>query len=175
MHKPINIDLFRYCPSCGSKGILFDGVKELRCQTCSFTYFHNSAAAVGIILEYGDQILLIKRNNEPSKGKLDLPGGFVDPNESVEEAAKREVREELNMELGMLKYLGSQPNTYEYKGVTYKTCDLFFSSRIDTIPTDLDKTEIKELILVSRSEIPLEEIAFESTKKMLRFLKNEIE
>jgi NAD+ diphosphatase len=175
MHEPINMDIFSYCPSCGSKGILFDGMKKLRCRACSFTYFHNTAAATGVILEYGQQIVLLRRSREPAKGKLDLPGGFIDPDETAEEALRREIREELNMELGTVKYIGSYPNTYEYKGVTYKTCDLYFSSRIDTLPTVVDKSEIEELILIHPCDVPDDQIAFESIRTWLRLLKRGIE
>ena len=162
------MEKFCYCPSCGSKSISFDGKKKLHCRACSFAYFHNVASAVAAVLEYGEKIILIKRNNEPGKGKFDLPGGFVDPDETAEEATRREIREELNMDLGELTYLGSYPNTYEYKGVTYKTCDLFFSTRIDTLPTVFDKTEIEALVPMKPSDVPNEQIAFESTKRWLR-------
>jgi len=169
-----DLKLFSRCPHCGAPEIFFDGIKELHCRACSFTYFHNVAAAVAAVLEYGEQIVLIERNKEPGKGKLDLPGGFVDPDESAEDAVRREVKEELSMDLGSLKYLGSYPNTYDYKGVTYKTCDLFFSSRIDALPTVFDTREIKELVLMHPSEISEYQIAFESTKTWLQYFKRKI-
>ena len=168
MQSSKGMKLFNHCPNCGIPDISFDGLKELHCQTCSFTYFHNAAAAVAAVLEYGERIVLIKRNKEPKRGKLDLPGGFIDPGESAEEAVRREVKEELNMDLGTLKYLGSYPNTYEYKGVTYTTCDLLFSSKIDTFPTYVDKSEVEELVLKHPSDVPEEQIAFESVKMWLR-------
>jgi len=158
---------FNYCPSCGVRDILFDGVKQFNCQECSFTFYQNIATAVAVILEYDKKILLTKRGEEPGKGKLDLPGGFVDPKESAEDAIKREIREELKIEIGTLQYLGSFPNIYEYKDVIYNVCDLFFYSRINTLPTDIDKAEIEELILVKPSEIPIDKFAFESTKMCL--------
>jgi ADP-ribose pyrophosphatase YjhB (NUDIX family) len=158
---------FNYCPSCGGGDILFDGVKQFNCKKCSFIYFHNIATAVAVILEYDKKILLSKRGEEPGKGKLDLPGGFVDPKESAEDAVKREIREELKIEIGDLQYLGSFPNIYEYKDVAYNVCDLFFYSRIDALPTDFDRAEIEELILAKPSEIPIDKFAFESTKMCL--------
>jgi NAD+ diphosphatase len=115
-------------------------------------------------LEYDGKILAIKRGQEPKKGMLDLPGGFLDPNETAEDGLKREIKEELNIDLGDLKYLGSYPNIYKYKGVLYHTCDLFFHSKINVLPADLDRTEIEELILLDPKEIPLDKFAFESTK-----------
>ena len=158
---------FNYCPSCGEGDILFDGIKQFNCKECSFEYYHNVAIAVAVILDYDHKILLTKRNEEPGKGKLDLPGGFVDPKESAEEAAKREIREELKIETGDMQYFGSFPNVYEYKDVVYNVCDLFFYSRINTLVTDFDRTEIQELIFLNPSEIPIDKLAFESTKMCL--------
>ncbi len=164
--------IFNYCPSCGAKDIFFDGIKKFSCKECSFTFFQNIAVAVAVILEYDKKILLTKRAEEPGKGKLDLPGGFVDPKESAEDAVKREIREELKIEIGDLQYLGSFPNIYEYKDVIYNVCDLFFVSRINALPTDFDRVEIEELILVNPSEIPIDKFAFESTKKGLSLFCN---
>ena len=163
---------FNYCPSCGSKEIVFDGIKEFTCGDCSFTYFQNVAAAAGTILECGGKILLIKRKQEPGKGMLDLPGGFVDPEESVEEAARREIREELKIDVGALKYLGSYPNTYVYKDVCYHSCDQLFYSRIEEFPTEFDETEVEELVLMDLMEIPEDEIAFESIRIGLKLFRD---
>jgi NADH pyrophosphatase NudC (nudix superfamily) len=160
--------IFNYCPSCGSKGIFFNGINKFNCKDCSFTYFHNVAAAAAVILEYDQKVLFTIRAKDPCKGKLDLPGGFVDPKESAEGALKREVKEELEINVEKLEYLGSFPNIYEYKDVFYNVCDLFFYSKIATVPTDFDKTEIEEIILLNRQEIPIDKVAFESTRDCLR-------
>jgi NADH pyrophosphatase NudC (nudix superfamily) len=88
----------------------------------------------------------------------------VDPKESLEEALRREIKEELRIAVGKFKYLGSCPNVYEYEGVLYNTCDIFFYSKINTLPTDFDRTEIEELILINPLEVPNDKIAFESVK-----------
>ena len=163
---------FNYCPSCGSGDIVFDGMKEFTCGDCSFTYFQNVAAAAGIILECEGKIVLIKRKQEPGKGLLDLPGGFVDPQESAEEGVRREIKEELKIDVGMLHYLGSHPNTYEFKGVCYHSCDLLFYSKIDVFPTEFDATEVEELVLMDLMEIQEDEIAFESMKVGLRLFRD---
>ena len=46
-----------------------------------------------------DKILLVKRKNEPYKNYLSLPGGFIEINESVLDAAKRELKEETNLDI----------------------------------------------------------------------------
>jgi ADP-ribose pyrophosphatase YjhB (NUDIX family) len=171
MHLSNKVKIFNYCPACGAGGIIFDGIKKFSCRDCSFTYYHNVAAAAAAILEYDNKIVLIKRAKEPGKGKLDLPGGFVDPKESAEEALRREIKEELKIEVGKLKYLGTYPNVYKYEGVLYHTCDLFFYSKIDTLHVDFDRTEIEDLLLMNPSEIPYDRIAFESVKTGLGVFK----
>lgn len=164
--------IFNYCPACGAEGIVFDGTKKSSCRDCSFTYYHNVAASVAAILEHDKKIVLIKRAKKPGKGRLDLPGGFVDPEESAEEALRREIKEELQIEVGELEYLGSCPNIYEFEGVTYYTCDLFFYSKIDKLPTDFDREEVKELLSINPLEIPDDKIAFESVKTALSVFKS---
>lgn len=164
--------MFNYCPSCGSRDIYFDNIKQFRCEACLFTFFQNVAAAAAAILEYDGKIIAIKRGQEPKKGMLDLPGGFLDPKETAEEGLKREIKEELNIELGELKYLGSYPNIYKYKGVLYYTCDLIFHAKIDILPTQLNKSEIEELVLIDPVNIPTDKIAFKSTIKALELYIN---
>jgi hypothetical protein len=75
--------------------------------------------------------------------------------------------EELKLDLKTVRYLGSWPNVYEYGGVAYQTCDLFFHSKIDSLPTEYDKEEVAELLLMAPAEIPSDEIAFQSTRTFL--------
>ena len=97
--------MFDYCPSCGSRDVYFDNIKKFRCEACDFTFFQNVAAAAAAVLEYDGKIITIKRGQEPKKGMLDLPGGFLDPGETAEDGLKREIREELNIELGDLEQI----------------------------------------------------------------------
>lgn len=165
--------LFDYCPSCGSKDIRFDGIKEFRCKVCSFTYYHNVAIGVGAILELDGKIVVIERGKEPGKGKLDLPGGFVEAGETAEEALVREVREEIGIAMSgaALQYFGSYPNMYKYKGVVYQTCDLFFHCRTELRPKDFDEQEVQSVSLVNPAELSPDKIAFPSVRSCLgRFL-----
>jgi 8-oxo-dGTP diphosphatase len=70
------------------------------------------ALTVDVIVKDGDRVLLVKRKNHPFKGKWALVGGFVEYGEKVEEAAKRECREETGLEVELERLVGvySDPN-----------------------------------------------------------------
>lgn len=91
--------IFKHCPNCTSTNTEFPNNVRFLCHDCGFTYFHNIAAAVAVVFRYEDKVLFTVRNMEPDKGKLDLPGGFIDPNETAQEAACREVLEEMGMQI----------------------------------------------------------------------------
>ena len=73
---------------------------------------------------------MCKRGKEPEKDTWDLPGGFVDGNETAEGALIREIKEELQAKVIDYKYIFSLPNLYEYSGMTIPTLDLFFTCEI---------------------------------------------
>ncbi len=59
-----------------------------------------------VIYDRGGRVLLIRRGNEPFKGAYALPGGFVEIGETVEAACRREMQEEVGIELGALRLVG---------------------------------------------------------------------
>lgn len=161
---------FKFCPSCASTHFSFPDNRRFLCEDCGFTYYHNIAAAVALVFTFEDKVLFTVRNVDPDKGKWDLPGGFIDPNETAEEAACREIREELVLDLqpSDLKYITTAPNNYLYKNVPYRTMDIFYEC---ALPSDGIKVaaedEIQDLIWVKRSEIDLDKIGFVSIRKVI--------
>lgn len=66
----------------------------------------NPIPTVDIIIEQNSKILMIRRKNEPYKGCLALPGGFVNEGERIEDAARREANEETSLNIGLSEILG---------------------------------------------------------------------
>ena len=92
------LDLFKYCPKCGSSHFEVRNEKAKKCADCGFTYYFNSSAAtVAFILNARNELLVCRRGKEPAKGTLDLSGGFIDMAETGEEGVAREVREETGL------------------------------------------------------------------------------
>ena len=125
---------FAYCGQCGARAgeqtARWGG--PFRCEACGFTLFFNAAGAVAAIIRRADgRALFVRRAKDPAKGKLGMPGGFIDPGENAEEALAREVREEVGLEIRDARYLSSHANEYDYAGVRYHTVDLFFVATVD--------------------------------------------
>ncbi len=161
---------FNFCPNCKSTHFSFENVVKFHCNTCDFTYYHNIAAAVAIIFTFDDKILFTVRNENPDKGKLDLPGGFIDSNENAEMAACREIKEELGITIlpANLKYVTTSPNNYLYKNVPYRTMDIFYECNLKSQEVSIvAKEEIKDLIWIKRNEIEIEKIGFISIKNVI--------
>lgn len=160
--------ILKYCPSCGKESLNWDGEKKWSCPECNFTLYNNVAGAVAVVIRFENEIYLTKRNRDPKKGKLDLPGGFVDPRESAEETCKRELFEELQLEVDIsnLKYLTSLPNVYQYKEIDYNTIDLFYEYKVqEKFQVKLDISEISAAVWISLQELNPEDLAFDSQKK----------
>jgi NAD+ diphosphatase len=161
--------VFRYCPKCGASALRIVGGKLLRCEACSFEFYLNAAAAVaGLIVDCQGRLLITVRAKEPGKGKWDLPGGFVDPGESAEEALRREVREEVGLEVTAMQYLGSYPNTYEYMGVRYATMDLGFVCQVGDISHAMAReSDIEAVLFKSPGETDVGRFAFRSLARLV--------
>jgi NADH pyrophosphatase NudC (nudix superfamily) len=163
---------FKYCPQCKSPQISFENKKHLFCNHCGYEYYHNTAAAVAGFLEYEGKVLVVERNREPGSGMLDLPGGFVDPMESGEEALLREIKEELGIQLVEPKLLFTVPNQYQYKGIDYYTLDIFFSAQLDTNKFIVEPNEIRSYKFLYSSDLKEEEFCFASMKEAIKIYKS---
>lgn len=138
------------------------------CGSCGFELFLNAAAAVAaLIVDERDRLLIVVRGEEPGKGMWDLPGGFADPGEPVENTLRREVAEELSLEIVSARFLCSQPNAYEYMGVCYPTLDLAFICEVADLGVIALNKEIEEVVFVPPRDVELDRFAFQSTAKIV--------
>lgn len=165
------MSLFNYCPHCQSEDFTFEHHRRFECHNCGTVFYQNVAAAVAVIIEQEGKILFTVRQLDPKKGYLDLPGGFTDPDETAEETCARELKEELNLTIASEKftYFRSQPNTYPYKGFSYKTEDLIFTAKLPKeADIQLEKTEIQAIKWINKTDICLDEIGFASLRKAVK-------
>ncbi|MEI7504485.1 MAG: NUDIX domain-containing protein [Paludibacter sp.] len=168
--------LFTHCPTCGSSAFKQNNIKSKRCEACGFVFYMNASAAVAaFILNDAGELLVCKRGKEPAKGTWDLPGGFVDGDESAEEAIEREICEELQVKVTKAKYLFSLPNLYEYSGLTVPTLDMFFSCTVEETKHLVPSDDVEDCFFVALNEINPELFGLKSIKKAVAlFLKMKV-
>lgn len=160
-----------FCPKCGGQTLLSVSQKEFRCG-CGFHFFQNVATAVMVALCWQDEVLVAVRDRNPGKGLLDLPGGFIDPCESLEGALVRELQEELGLDVSgqPYTYLGSFPNIYPYDGITYHTCDTFFTITLTEKPVIQPADDVADCHWMKLDSLCFSRFAFTSTRSAVALL-----
>ena len=168
------LDKFQYCPICGSPHFEINNIKSKKCKDCGFSYYLNaSSATVALIVNEKDELLVVRRKNDPGKDMLDMPGGFVDMDETGEEAMAREVKEETGLEATEVSYQFSYPNAYLYSGFLVHTLDMFFKVKVKDLSHIEAMDDAAAYYWIPFSEIDIDKFAFDSIKKGLtRFLRD---
>ncbi len=90
---------YRFCPADGTKLGEPRASGGVSCPLCGRSWYRNSSPAVGAAIVEGDRVLVTVRGIEPEKGRMDLPGGFVEVGEHPRDALAREAQEELGVEV----------------------------------------------------------------------------
>lgn len=113
----------RFCLKCGKKLIKkapkYDDQKRLICPFCGWIFYDNPRPTVTAIIEEKDKVLLIKRSRNPYKSDWDLVGGFVESGETLDEALRREVKEETGLEITSVNYYFNWTDVYENEADGY--------------------------------------------------------
>jgi len=98
----------RFCGRCGTATTRDVSVRCMRCPRCELTVYPPVSPAVIVLVRRGTEALLA-RSSRFTTGFYSTLAGFVEPGESLEETLRREVREEVGLEITNLRYFGSQP------------------------------------------------------------------
>ena len=162
------LDKFKFCPVCGSPNFEINNIKSKKCKDCGFSYYLNpSSATVAFILNEKDELLVVRRKNEPAKGTLDLPGGFVDMDETGEEGVAREVKEETGLDAIEVNYQFSIPNLYLYSSFMVHTLDMFYTVKVKDLSHVEAMDDAEESYWIPLSELHPEEFGLGSIKQVV--------
>ncbi len=134
---------YKFCPSCKTKLVRksIDGRPRLTCQKCGFVFWNNPKPVVSVLLEKEGRILMLKRAHEPFKRYWVLPGGFMEYDETPEEAIKREAKEEAGIDIIVDKLIGVYQIDDDPRGIHV---DIIFSGKWSgVISLDEDLGEYK--------------------------------
>lgn len=102
----------QFCGRCGAPMTAVANERAKRCTSCGLSNYPRLSPAIIIAITReveGKKHLLLARNHRFPAGRYSVLAGFVEPGESLEECAAREVMEEVGIEIGNIRYFGSQP------------------------------------------------------------------
>ena len=139
----------RFCPRCGGTLTSRAAGHELRCTECDRAQFPRTDPAVIMAITSGegdDEAILLGRNASWPAGRWSTLAGFCEPGETLEDAVRREVDEEVGVRVGEVSYFGSQPWPLP------ASLMLGFTGRAVSTDIDVDGAEIAEARWWTRAE-----------------------
>jgi ADP-ribose pyrophosphatase YjhB (NUDIX family) len=157
---------YKFCPKCGQRLVkkkLSDKIPRLVCSGCKFVFYQNSAPTASAIIVRGNKVLLGKRAIKPRKGYWDVPGGFLENGEHPLDGVKREIKEELGVEIEILKQLGifmDKYNSWEF------TLNIYYLAKIKK-GRPKAASDIKEIRWFTADELP-KKMAFKNNREALK-------
>ncbi len=153
-----------YCPRCGTEVALAErfGRQRAVCPNCGWIHFNDPKVAAAVLLEQDGRVLLVRRVNEPFRGKWTLPAGFVDAGEDPARAAERECLEETGLTVRVTRVLDVIAGREHPRGA-----DFVIVYRGEVVSGDLTAADdADEAGWFARSELPA--LAFRATEVVLR-------
>jgi ADP-ribose pyrophosphatase YjhB (NUDIX family) len=149
-----------FCPRCGQPPtITFP--RSITCSHCGYAAFYNpKPVACAIPQTQDNELILMRRGFEPRRGHWSMPGGFVDLGESVEDAAIREVQEELNLRITINHLIGV------YSRAEDRTVVVVYAATAEGTPSLTE--EALEVRAFAPIDIPWQDLAFWSDESALR-------
>jgi ADP-ribose pyrophosphatase YjhB (NUDIX family) len=150
----------RYCPRCAAEADV-SYPRSIRCPRCGYgAYYNPKPVAVAIPRAPDGTVWLMRRGFQPRRGHWSLPGGFVDLGETVEDAARRESREELDIDIEISHLVGV------YSRADERVVILVYAATTEGTPALTE--EALEVRAFMPTEIPWQELAFWSDGRALR-------
>lgn len=156
----MNLDsIYKFCTRCANP-LIKKGDRFFLCLNCNLHIYLNPVPTNGLILENNqNQLLLVKRKFEPKKGFWDTPGGFIALKETVEESLKREIKEELNLDIKEFSFFGNYWSYYPYQDINYQTLYLVFTAKYHGEKISI-ADDVKDYRFFDKKTIPFDLIAF---------------
>ncbi len=161
-------DLHRYCGRCGAVTRHSDTERAIVCPECGHVYYPRISPVVIIAIVDGDRILLT-RYNRAGYRRHSLVAGFVEIGETLEDAVKREVMEEVGLKVKNIRYCESQPWPFSSSLIAG------FFADVDGDPTVHLNTdgqdELSEGVWIHRDDLTIEDTSVSLTWDMIRRFK----
>ena len=157
--------IYKFCPICGKE--MIEKPDHPQCSSCGFVFYINPAPASDAIIENNEQqILLVKRKNDPKKGYWDLPGGFIESGEDLNTSVKRELREELAVDIDVKDVVGFYPGVYVFQNVEYPILNIIVAAKIvGGNPTPAD--DIAGYAFFDKDKVLQQDLAFPGTRRAI--------
>ena len=149
----------KYCSFCGST-VKFtvpeqDNMIRAVCSSCHNVFYESPRIVVATIPVWEEKILLCRRAIEPRRGFWCLPGGYLEKGETLEEGARREVLEETNADVEIIR-------PFTKNEILHIDLIMFcFLGRLRS-PDCSEGMETLEVGLFEAHEIPGQKLAFEA-------------
>lgn len=137
----------RFCPACGKPTAKDPQAPAMACASCGKLLFPKPTAAVLVLVEKGDSILLVRAHNfrRPFYG---LVAGYLDQGETLEDCCRREVMEETALGIGNVRYFGSE--TWPFPNNVM----IGFTAEYAGGEITLQEEELAEAAFFKRGELP---------------------
>ena len=155
----------KFCSECGKTVVHRipdgDNLPRYICEHCNIIHYQNPKLVVGCLPVWKEQVLLCKRAIEPSYGLWTLPAGFMENQETLEEAALRESHEEANANLEI-------QNIYSVISLPHIS-QIYVLYRANLLDLDFYAgSESLDVQLFNEEDIPWEQLAFKTIERTLR-------
>ena len=126
----------RFCPRCGNPTHPSDGGSLRKCESCSVDHFPRTDPVVIMVAWNGDRAILGRQRAWPPS-RYSALAGYIDQGETIEEAVRREVMEEVGLEVDEVVYRRSQP--WPFPSALMIGCFAHVTSEQETVdPLELD-------------------------------------